>query len=129
MLQVARNVTDAVDGALLGKRYLILDRDAKYSASFRRHIEESRIEVIRLPPRSPNLNAYPERFVRSITEECLSKMIFIGQASLRRAVSEYVAHYQGERNHQDLWNRYSCRSPTPVAGAARSGSANGSVGC
>jgi hypothetical protein len=54
MLQVARNVTDAVDGALLGKRYLILDRDAKYSASFRRHIEESRIEVIRLPPRSPS---------------------------------------------------------------------------
>jgi hypothetical protein len=45
MLQVARNVTDAVDGALLGKRYLILDRDAKYSASFRRHIEESRIAI------------------------------------------------------------------------------------
>jgi len=56
-------------------------------------------------PRVRHLNAYAERFVRSITEECLSKMIFIGQASLRCAVSEYVAHYQGERNHGGLWDR------------------------
>ena len=60
--------------------------------------------MIRLPPRSPNLNAYAERFVRSIKEECLDRMIFIGQASLRRAVSEYMGHYHKERNHQGLDN-------------------------
>ena len=54
---------------------------------------------------SPNLNAYAERFVRSIKDECLNKMIFIGQASLRRAVAEYMEHYHKERNHQGLENR------------------------
>ncbi|MBA3774833.1 MAG: hypothetical protein H0X11_00075, partial [Betaproteobacteria bacterium] len=66
MLQVGRNLTDAIDGALSAKRYLILDRDTKYSAAFRKIISESGTAVIRLPPRSPNLNAYAERFVRSI---------------------------------------------------------------
>ena len=61
--------------------------------------------MIRLLPLSPNLNAYAERFVRSIKEECLNRMIFIGQASLRRAVSEYMSHYHAERNHQGLENR------------------------
>ena len=54
---------------------------------------------------SPNLNAYAERFVRSIKEECLGKMIFVGQASLRRAITEYMTHYHDERNHQGLENR------------------------
>ena len=105
MLQVGRNMTDAIDDALLAKRYLILDRDTKYSAAFRKMINESGTAVIRLPPRSPNLNAFAERFVRSIKDECLNRMIFVGQASLRRAVREYVAHYRGERNHQGLGNR------------------------
>jgi len=105
MLQVGRNMTDAIDGALSAKRYLILDRDTKYSVAFRKMINESGTAVIRLPPRSPNLNAFAERFVRSIKDECLNRMIFVGQASLRRAVREYVAHYRGERNHQGLGNR------------------------
>src|ERR1700688_2071593 len=104
MVEVARNLTDAVDGVLLGKRYLILDRDTKYSASFRNLIKGSGTEVIRLPPLSPNLNAYAERFVRSIKEECLDRMIFVGQDSLRHAVREYTAHYHRERNHQGLEN-------------------------
>ena len=58
-----------------------------------------------MPPMSPNLNAYAERFVRSIKDECLEKMIFVGQASLRRAIGEYMAHYHEERNHQGLGNR------------------------
>ena len=90
---------------LYGKRYLIIDRDAKYSAQFRRVIRDSGIEVIRLPPMSPNLNAYAERFVRSIKDECLSRMIFVGQESLRRAVAEYMEHYHLERNHQGVANR------------------------
>jgi putative transposase len=105
MLQIARNVTDSQAGALYAKRYLIIDRDTKYSAQFRRLIRGNGTKVIRLPPRSPNLNAYGERFVRSIKDECLNRMIFIGQASLRRAVAEYMDHYHAERNHQGLANR------------------------
>jgi putative transposase len=63
------------------------------------------VEVIRWPPKSPNLNAYPERFVRSIKDECLNRMIFIGEASLRRAIAEFMTHYHEERNHQGLGNR------------------------
>ena len=105
MLQVARNLVDEQSGALASKRYLITDRDTKYTQSFRRLLNDSGTEAIRLPPLSPNLNAYAERFVRSIKDECLEKMIFCGQASLRRAIGEYVAHYHSERNHQGLENR------------------------
>jgi putative transposase len=112
MLQVGRNLTDCEPGALRSKQYLIVDRDSKYSAQFRRLIRDSGTKVIRLPPRSPNLNAYAERFVRSIKNECLSRMIFVGQASLRRAVSEYLEHYHRERNHQGLENRLLTPSPS-----------------
>ena len=67
-------------------------------------VRESGTEVIRLPPMSPNLNAYAERFVRSIKDECLDRMIFVGQASLRRAIAQYIAHYHAERNRQGLEN-------------------------
>jgi putative transposase len=60
---------------------------------------------VRLSSRSPNLNAYAERFVRSIKSECLAQIIPIGEAHLRRAVREYVEHYHGERNHQGIGNR------------------------
>jgi putative transposase len=105
MLQIARNVTDSQSGALHAKRYLIVDRDTKYSRQFRRMVQDSGTKVIRLPPMSPNLNAYAERFVRSIKDECLDRMIFVGQYSLRRAVTEYMTHYHAERNHQGLENR------------------------
>ena len=105
MLQIGRNVTDAQSGALHAKRYLIIDRDTKYSEQFRRLLQDSGTKVIRLPPMSPNLNAYAERFVRSIKDECLDRMIFVGQGSLRRAVAEYMTHYHVERNHQGLENR------------------------
>jgi len=70
MMQVGRNLTDLLDGFLVGKRFVILDRDSKYSAAFRDLLEDSGVEVIRLPPRSPNLNAHAERFVRSINWAC-----------------------------------------------------------
>ena len=105
MLQIARNACDVDDGVLSEGRKLLIDRDAKYSGDWRQFIEEQGVEVIRLPPKSPNLNAYAERFVRSIKDECLSRMIFIGEASLRHAVREFMAHYHAERNHQGLGNR------------------------
>src|ERR1039458_6453575 len=79
MTQIARNLTDPNDGFLRGKRYLILDRDTKYSDAFRSVLVREGIQVVRLPARSPNLNAFAERFVRSIKEECLSRMIFFAR--------------------------------------------------
>jgi putative transposase len=114
MLQIARNLTDSQAGALHAKRYLVIDRDSKYSAQFRRLIRDNGTKVIRLPPKSPNLNAYAERFVRSIKDDCLNRMIFMGQASLRRAVAEYMDHYHRERNHQGLENRL-IHAPAVVA--------------
>jgi transposase InsO family protein len=105
MMQVARNVTDVNEGFLRGKRYLLLDRDTKYSDAFRGILTREGIQVIRLPPRSPNLNAFAERFVRSIKSECLNRMIFFGQASLQHAISHFMAHFHRERNHQGVGNR------------------------
>ncbi len=105
MLQIGRNLVDEPYGGLAGKKYLIMDRHTKYSQRFRAFLEEGGTKVIRLPPRSPNLNAFAERFIRSVKEECLGRMIFIGQASLRRAIAEYMAHFHEERNHQGLGNR------------------------
>ena len=68
-------------------------------------LRSPQVEPLRLPARSPNLNAYAERFVRTIREECLDRMVFFGEASLRHAVQEFAAHYNRERNHQALGNR------------------------
>jgi len=87
------------------KRYLIHDRDPLYTAQFLSILAESGIESVSLPPRSPNLNAFAERFVRSIKEDCLYRMIFFGEVSLRTAIREYLVHYQAERNHQRLSNQ------------------------
>jgi len=88
MLQVGRNLVDEESGALASKRYVIIDRDTKYTRQFRKLVNEGGMAVIRLPPMSPNLNAHAERFVRSIKDECLNRMIFFGQASLRRAIGD-----------------------------------------
>jgi len=106
MTQIARNATDTHDGFLRDKRYLIMDRDTKYSDAFRGIITRAGTDVVRLPPRSPNLNAFAERFVRSIKEECLNRMIFVGRASLQHAVTHYLTHYHSERNHQGRGNRF-----------------------
>jgi transposase InsO family protein len=108
IMQVGRNLVDTESGALCAKRYLVIDRDGKYTDQFRRLMSETGHTVIRLPPMSPNLNAYAERFVRSIKDECLNRMIFFGQASLRRAIAHYMEHYHAERNHQGLENRLIC---------------------
>jgi transposase InsO family protein len=105
MRQIGRTLTDAFDGFLRSKRFLIIDRDRKYCETFTHLLEESGTEIARLPPRSPNLNANAERVIRSIKEECLDRMMFFGEESLHRALPEYLAHYHGERNHQGLGNQ------------------------
>ena len=105
MSQVARSLTDCFDGFLNGKRYLIHDRDPLYTAQFTRTLAAAGVRCLKLPPKSPNLNAYAERFVRSIKSECLNRTIFFGGKHLRCVVNEYVEHYHTERNHQGLGNR------------------------
>jgi putative transposase len=104
MSQIARNLTDAGGGLLTGKRYLIHDRDPLFTAEFLHMIAAVGVKSV-LPARSPNLNAYAERFVRTIKESCLDRTILFGEASLRKAVHEFMAHYLTERNHQGLGNR------------------------
>jgi putative transposase len=91
--QCARQLTDHFEGFLLGKRYLIHDRDTKFTEAFDQLLRDSGVEPVVLPPRSPNLNAHCERFVRSIKEEVLSRMIFMGEASLRYALNQFLSHY------------------------------------
>jgi transposase InsO family protein len=114
MEQMARNLTDEFDGFLRNARHLIHDRDPLYTRAFEKILKSSGIEPIRLQPRSPNLNAYAERFVRSIKEECLSRVVLLGERHLRAIVHHYVEHYHRERNHQGLGNRLLERPPPPA---------------
>jgi transposase InsO family protein len=105
MKQAARNMTDGIDGFVLGKRYLLMDRDAKLCEGFRSTLRQAGVKALRLPPQSPNLNANLERFFLSLKSECLDRMILFGEDSLRVAIEEFVRHYHAERNHQGLGNR------------------------
>jgi putative transposase len=104
MEQMARNGTMEDSGFLIHRRYLLHDRDRKYCQGFREVLGTGGIEPIALPARSANLNFYAERWVRSVKEECLSKLILLGEGSLRRALRDYQAHYHEERNHQGKGN-------------------------
>ena len=103
-VQCGRQLTDAVDGFLLGKRFLLHDRDPLFSDSFRATLAATGVETVLLPPRAPNLNAHAERCVRTINEGCVNRLIFVGERSLRRAITEFVTHYHHKRNHQGLGN-------------------------
>jgi transposase InsO family protein len=105
MLQIARHLTDATDGVVDGSRFLICDRDQKWSTAVRHLLEPSEVRVIRTPFRAPNCNAHAERFVRSIKEECLNRVIPLGEQHFRRTLAEFVVHYHRERNHQGLANQ------------------------
>ncbi len=104
MMQIARNVTMEEWGFLAPGQYLIHDRDGKYCPAFQQIIDAAGVTRVALPPRSPNLNAYAERWVRSVKEECLSRLILCGEASLRHALTQYVAHFHHERHHQGKGN-------------------------
>jgi transposase InsO family protein len=102
MSQIACNLSDAVDGLLAGKRYLIHDRDPLFTAEFLKILADTGVKSVKLPPRSPNLNSYAERFVRTVKESCLERLILFGEGSLRRALHDFLEHYHRERNHQVL---------------------------
>jgi transposase InsO family protein len=105
MEQIARNLTDWEDGFLIGKRFLIIDRDCIFSPGFKSIIEGSGTKILLTSYQAPNMNAHAERFVRSIKSEGLDRMSFVWQQSLDRALKEYVEHYRDERSHQGIGNR------------------------
>ena len=105
MIRVSRNLSDAEDGFLRGKKYLLMDRDEKFSEAFRVMLKQGGVEAVRLPPRSPNLTPHIERFMRSVKDECLHRIIFFGERAVRTAVVTFLGHYHQERNHQGLDNR------------------------
>jgi putative transposase len=111
MQQCARQLTDPFDGFLLGKRYLLHDRDTKFMQAFDALLKASGVEPIVLPPRSPNLNAHCERFVRSIKEEALDRMVMMGAPALSYVIHQCLAHYHAERNHQGLANQLIAAEP------------------
>src|SRR5919201_210804 len=102
MALVARNVTMEEGGVLSPGQYLIHDRAGKYCPAFQHIIDTAEVTRVPLPPRSPNLNAYAERWVRSVKDEALSRMILFGEASLRHVLKEYADYYHQERNHQGM---------------------------
>ena len=122
MMQVGRNLTDAVDGFLRDKRYLILDRDPVFTSAFKHLLGDRGVKLVRLPAKSPDLNSYAERFVLSIKSECLNRMVILGERHLRVAVQDFADHYHAERNHQGLDNEL-------IAPAAEDIGATGPIKC
>jgi transposase InsO family protein len=112
MRQVARNLTDPIDSFLIGHRFLIIDRDGKYRPAFINLFKDAGVRPVRCPAKAPNCNAYAERFVRSIKEECLNRLIFFSLGSLDRTIRSYLDYYHRERNHQGLENNLI--SPKPI---------------
>jgi transposase InsO family protein len=104
MMQIARNVTMEGTGFLDGMKYLIHDGDSKFCPAFDHIIESAGVDLVPLPPKSPNLNAYAERFVLTVKSECLWRLLVFSEEGLWHAITEHVAHYHRERNHQSLGN-------------------------
>ena len=122
MRQVCRSLTDCEDGFLKDASHLIVDRDSSFVA-MREYVEQNTdTGIVLLPLKSPNLNAFMERWFRSLKSECLDRMIFFGRRALARAVTEYVAHYHAERNHQGLNNEL-------IEPAETTGSTDGTIDC
>ena len=105
MEQIGRSATQETWGYLHSCRYVLHDRDTKFCASFRAALASGGVKTVALPAHSPNLNAFAERWVRSVKQECLSKVILFGERPLSRVLAEYTRHYHSERNHQGKGNR------------------------
>jgi putative transposase len=117
MAQAARQLTDAVDGFRADHRLLICDRDRKWTGAFHRILHDAGVRIVVTPVQAPNANAYAERFVRSVREQCLDRLILCGERRLLRALDEFVAHHHGERPHQGLGNQVIMPETRPLRGA------------
>lgn len=104
MKQIARNLTMEEWGVLKPGQYLIHDGDKKFCATYKQILDDAGVKRVPLPPRSPGLNGVAERWVKSVKDEALSKMILFGEQSLRHVLSEYITHFHRERPHQGKGN-------------------------
>ncbi|MFT7618890.1 MAG: putative transposase [Planctomycetota bacterium] len=104
MKQAALDLAAFDDGFLHGSTHMIIDRDTKFTAEFEEILADNGVSLVKIPARSPNCNPYAERFVRSIKNECLNKMIFFGRRALDKAIRNFIEHYNAERNHQGIRN-------------------------
>ena len=128
MERMARHLTDEFEGFLRSPvRYVLLDRDAKFTAKFQSILRSADLQLVLLPPKSPNCNAYIERFFRSLKSEALSRMIFFGEKSLCHATREFLIHYHRERAHQGLDHRILEAGPE-VGRSGRNGGLPGTIG-
>ncbi len=126
MEQIARNLTDPEEGLLVGKRYLVMDRDPLYTEKVLGVFRSGGVMPVCIPPRSPNLNAHAERFVRSVREKCLNHLIILGERHLRRTLDDYLEHYNTERPHQGIGNQH-VRPPPDARRAANDEAGRGRV--
>ena len=119
MEQVARNLTDSESDTLGHQKYILHDRDAKFCSRFRSTLANGGLQPLRLPARSPNLDAFAERWVRSVKQECLSTLILFGETSLKRVLAEYLEHYHAERNHEGKQNLILFPAPVDTSSSAK----------
>ncbi len=116
MAQVARNLTALDDGFLNGMRYLILDRDSKFTDQFKTILEDAGVQVVPICYQAPNMNSIAERFVLTVKSECLNRLILLGYAHLERSLGAFTTHYLKDRPHQGLGNELV--TPGPTSGRA-----------
>ncbi len=116
MAQVARDLTDHVDGFLRDKRYLIVDNDVLFTSQFKRILADTGVELVRTAIQAPDINAIAECWVRSIKTECLNKIIPFGFTSLERSANEFVANCNSERPHLGLGNELINEEKDPGSG-------------
>jgi transposase InsO family protein len=115
VIQRLRQVTGQTNGLLREGRILVCDRDPKWSRGVEQWLGTAGVRVVRTPPSAPNCNAYAERFVRSVKDECLNRVIPLGERHLRHTLAEFALHYHGERNHQGIGNELIDSAPPPRA--------------
>ena len=119
--QVARNFVSALEEEGRRFRFLVRDRDTKFTRSFDAVFSSAGIEVLKTPVRSPKANAYAERFVRTARSECLDLVLIVGRRHLERVVREFVSHYDTARPHRGL------NLATPIARVPEQGARGGTL--
>jgi hypothetical protein len=102
VIQQTRNLTMALEDRVHPVKFLIRDRDTRFTSSFDEVFRADGIRIIRTPIRAPRANAFAERFVGTVRRECLDRMLILGRRHFERVLAEYIAHYNGHRPHRAL---------------------------